>query len=73
MKFLKGIVSRPEAHEGDTELFNMSQILNIHPRENGYEVKILMGAGLAWFVYKDSLEIVELETTDDFKNLNWEV
>lgn len=73
MKFLKAVVSRPEAHEGDTELFNVSQIVNINPRKNGYEIKILMGAGLAWFVYKDSMEIVELEITEDFKNLYWEV
>ena len=73
MKFLKCIVSSPSEHEGDVEFFNLSHVLNIMPRGNGYELKILMGAGLAWFVYRDSVEIVEISATEDLKNVYWEV
>lgn len=73
MRFLKCVVSSPENQRGDVEFFNLSQVLNIMPRKNGYEVKILMGAGLAWFVYRDSLEIIEINSTEDLQNMNWEV
>lgn len=44
--------------EGKIELFNLDQILSIQPKSNG-TTKILMGAGLYWNVYTDSIEIVD--------------
>lgn len=73
MRFLKCVVSSPEQFRGDVELLALDHILNIMPRKNGYELKILMGAGLAWYVFRDSVEVVEISTTDDLKNMNWEV
>lgn len=53
MKFLKA-----KTTEGKTEFFNISAILTIQP--NGSTTKILMGAGMAWRVYTDSIEIVDI-------------
>lgn len=44
--------------EGKTELFNLDRVLNITPNKNG-TVKILMGAGLYWTVYADSIEYID--------------
>ena len=44
--------------EGKIELFNLDQILSIQPKSNG-TTKILMGAGLYWNVYTDSIELVD--------------
>ena len=44
--------------DGRTELFNLDHALNITPYGNGY-AKILMGAGLYWDIYTDSIEIVD--------------
>lgn len=57
MLFLKAITK-----DGSLEYFNVNQILNIKPYgENLKYLKILMGAGLYWYIEKDSLEIVNLE------------
>lgn len=44
--------------EGKTELFNLDKILSITPKNHG-TVKILMGAGLYWTVYADSIEYID--------------
>ena len=44
--------------EGKTELFNLDRVLTITPNNNG-TTKILMGAGLFWSVYSDSIEPLE--------------
>lgn len=57
MKFLKAITK-----EGSTEYFNTQHILTIKPYgENLKQLKILMGAGLCWYVKADTVEIVDLE------------
>ena len=43
--------------DGKTELFNLDHVMNITPLANG-TVKILMGAGLYWYVYPDSISPV---------------
>ena len=55
MKFLKAITT-----DGETEYFNVSQILNIRPRKSG-DVVILMGAGLYWHVKPETMVFVDLE------------
>lgn len=59
MLMLKAKFASNDFHDGETEFFNMDQILNIQPYNNG-TAKILMGAGLYWNVYIDSMEIVEI-------------
>ena len=44
--------------DGKIELFNLENVLSITPRANG-TTKILMGAGLYWIVYTNSIEIVD--------------
>lgn len=44
--------------DGETELFNLDHIINMAPRANG-TIKILMGAGLAWDVYPDTIEYID--------------
>lgn len=64
MKFLKATIHNTnDMYEGRTEFFNLDKILNIAPRKSGTS-KILMGAGLYWDVYTDTMEIVELDTTE---------
>lgn len=41
--------------EGETELFNIDRIISLKPSEDGSRVKILMGAGLYWWVWADSI------------------
>lgn len=48
------------AIDGETEFFNLDKIVSIRPI-HGNRVKILMGAGLYWTVYKTSIKIVNLE------------
>ena len=43
MRFLKAITT-----DGETELFNLDQVLTIQPNRD--RTKILMGAGLWWWV-----------------------
>lgn len=52
MNFIKAIT-----RDGETELFNADNILTIQPSKNG-TTKILMGAGLYWWVKSDSIEWV---------------
>ena len=59
MKLLKAKYSSNDFHDGETEFFNMDQILNIQPYNNG-TAKILIGAGLYWNVYIDSMQIIEI-------------
>lgn len=63
MNFLKATTT-----DYKTELFNLDHILNIVPKENG-TTKILMGAGLAWHVYTDSIE--PIENTNEFFKAIW--
>jgi hypothetical protein len=49
---------RATTTDGNIELFNLENILTITPKANG-STKILMGAGLYWNVYTDSIEIVD--------------
>lgn len=49
---------RATTTDGNIELFNLENILTITPKANG-NTKILMGAGLYWNVYTDSIEIVD--------------
>lgn len=44
--------------DGKPEIFNLDKILNIAP--HGENIKILMGAGLYWFVERDSIVIEDL-------------
>ena len=41
--------------DGQTEYFNSNRILTLQPNEDGKRVKILMGAGLYWWVWADSI------------------
>ena len=52
MKFLKAITT-----EGRTEYFNVAQILTI--TKDGTSVKILMGAGLYYWVKPETLVYVD--------------
>lgn len=58
MKFLKATTT-----DGQTEYFNLEKILTITPI-SGDRVKILLGAGLYWTVYKDSIIIWDLSDHD---------
>ncbi len=44
--------------DNTTELFNLDKVISISPRAHG-TVKILMGAGLHWHVYADTIEYVD--------------
>lgn len=44
--------------DNKTELFNLDKVLNISTHENGM-VKLLMGAGLWWNVYPESIEYID--------------
>ena len=45
--------------EGKTELFNLDKVLSFQPDYDRGTVKILMGAGLYWTVYTDSIKTVD--------------
>lgn len=45
--------------EGKTELFNVNKVLSFVPDYDKGTVKILMGAGLYWTVYADSIEHID--------------
>ena len=45
--------------EGKTELFNVNKVLSFVPNYDKGPVKILMGAGLYWTVYAESIQTVE--------------
>lgn len=44
--------------EGKTEYFNLQHIISITPDDKNARLKILMGAGLYWWVERDSIEIL---------------
>ena len=44
--------------EGAIEYFNLDRILSLQPSEDGTKVKILMGAGLYWWVWAESITIL---------------
>ena len=56
--------------DGKTELFNLDRVLNITPYDSG-TAKILMGAGLYWDIYTDSIEIIDC-TNDLLKAIKGE-
>ena len=49
MNYIKAITT-----DRKTELFNLEKVMLITPRDNG-TTKILMGAGLVWWVHTDSI------------------
>lgn len=60
MRFLKAKVYDSDKWlDGKTELFNLDHILTIRPNSDGKTAKILMGAGLYWDVYVDTIELVD--------------
>lgn len=59
MKFLKAT-----SIDGDTEYFNLDKILTVRPLPDGERVKILLGAGLYWTVYRDSMIIWDMSDDD---------
>lgn len=58
MKFLKATTT-----DGKTEYFNLANILTITPLD-GDRVKILMGAGLYWTVWRDSLQVWDMSNAE---------
>ena len=56
MRLLRAITT-----EGDTEYFNIERILSLELSKNGEQYKILMGAGLHWRVWADSMKLVKIE------------
>ena len=57
MRFIKATTT-----DGQTELFNLEKVLNITPYKT--QTKILMGAGLYWNVYSDSVQVLDLSAND---------
>ena len=63
--------------DGQTEYLNLDRILSLQPSEDGKRVKILMGAGLYWWVWADSMRITNIrefladmdETMGDFHEI----
>ena len=56
------IFIKAKTTDDTAELFALDKILNITPR--GETTKILMGAGLYWRVYTDSIEVLDLSLND---------
>ena len=44
--------------DGQTEYLNLDRILSLQPSKDGTKVKILMGAGLYWWVWADSITVL---------------
>ena len=44
--------------DGKTEYLNLDRILSLQPSEDGSKVKILMGAGLYWWVWAESIAVL---------------
>ena len=44
--------------DGQTEYLNLDSILSLQPSEDGKRVKILMGAGLYWWVWAESITVL---------------
>lgn len=53
MRFIKATTT-----EGQTEIFNLERVLTFRPYGNG-TAQILMGAGLFWTVYTDSIQYLD--------------
>ena len=47
--------------DGDLEYLNTERILSIQESKDGTKVKILMGAGLYWWVWADSLRLTSIQ------------
>lgn len=47
--------------DGDLEYLNIERILSIQESKDGTKVKILMGAGLYWWVWADSLRLTSIK------------
>ena len=56
MRLLKVITT-----DGDLEYLNLERILSIQESKDGTKVKILMGAGLYWWVWADSLRLTNIQ------------
>ena len=56
MRLLRAITT-----DGDTEYFNIDRILSIRLSKNGEQYTILMGAGLHWRVWADSLRLTSIQ------------
>ena len=54
------ILLRATTTDGKREYFNPVKILTLQPNEDGTRVKILMGAGLHWWVWADSMELTTI-------------
>ena len=57
MKFIKANIKSNDFHDGTTEIFNLDKIMTFCA--HGDNVKILMGAGMSWLVYRDSIELID--------------
>lgn len=57
MRFIKATTT-----DGQTELFNLDKVLTITPYKT--QTKILMGAGMYWNVYSDSVRVLDLSTNE---------
>ena len=55
MNYLKATTT-----DGQREFFNLDKILTIQDSACGTKKKILMGAGLYWWVWADSLTILTI-------------
>lgn len=55
MNYLKATTT-----EGKREYFNLNNILTLQESADGARIKILMGAGLSWWVWADSLKTLNI-------------
>jgi hypothetical protein len=58
LKFLQATTT-----DGKTEYFNLEKILTISPID-GERVKILMGAGLFWYIERDSMRVWDMSNKE---------
>lgn len=47
--------------EGKREFLNTDRILSLQESADGTQVKILMGAGLYWWVWADSMKVTNIQ------------
>lgn len=52
------IILKATDTDGTTQFFNLDKILSMTPSQDGQRVKILMGAGLYWWVAAESMEVI---------------
>lgn len=55
MNYLKATTT-----DGKREYFNLDNILTLQESTDGTKIKILMGAGLFWWVWADSLKTINI-------------